>query len=31
MVFYVGLEVANATARPQWNPASRAQIVEGGR
>ena len=30
MVFYVGLEVANATARPQWNPASRAQIVEGG-
>jgi Zn-dependent M28 family amino/carboxypeptidase len=30
MVFYVGLEVANAAARPQWNPASRAQIVEGG-
>jgi hypothetical protein len=30
MVFYVGLEVANTTARPQWNPASRAQIVEGG-
>jgi hypothetical protein len=30
MVFYVGLEVANATARPQWNPASRAQIVEAG-
>jgi hypothetical protein len=31
MVFYVGLEVANATARPQWNPASRAQIVAEGR
>ena len=29
MVFYVGLEVANATARPQWDPASRQQIVEG--
>jgi hypothetical protein len=30
MVFYVGLEVANATARPQWDPASRQQIVEAG-
>jgi len=30
MVFYVGLEVANATARPQWNPESRRQIVEAG-
>jgi len=30
MVFYVGLEVANTTSRPQWNPASRAQIVEAG-
>ena len=30
MVFYVGLEVANTTARPQWNPESRRQIVEGG-
>lgn len=30
MVFYVGLEVANATARPQWNPESRQAIVEPG-
>jgi hypothetical protein len=30
MVFYVGLEVANATARPQWNPESRREIVEAG-
>jgi Zn-dependent M28 family amino/carboxypeptidase len=30
MVFYIGLEVANATARPAWNPASRTQIVEAG-
>ena len=30
MVFHVGLEVANATARPQWDPASRAQFVEPG-
>jgi hypothetical protein len=30
MVFYVGLEVANAAARPAWNPASRAQFVEPG-
>jgi len=30
MVFYVGLEVANATARPQWNPESRREIVEPG-
>jgi hypothetical protein len=30
MIFYLGLDVANAAARPQWNPASRAQIVEGG-
>ena len=30
MVFYIGLEVANATARPQWNPESRRQIVADG-
>ncbi len=30
MVYYVGLEVANATERPQWNPESRRQIVEAG-
>jgi hypothetical protein len=30
MVFYIGLDVANATARPQWNPASRREIVEPG-
>lgn len=28
MVFYVGLEVANTTDRPQWDPASRQRIVE---
>ena len=27
MVFYIGLEVANATARPAWNPASYQLIV----
>ena len=30
MVFYIGLDVANATERPQWNPDSRRQIVEAG-
>jgi Zn-dependent M28 family amino/carboxypeptidase len=29
VVFYLGLDVANATARPEWNPQSRRQIVEG--
>jgi Zn-dependent M28 family amino/carboxypeptidase len=29
MVFYIGLDVANATVRPQWNPESRREIVEG--
>jgi hypothetical protein len=29
VIFYLGLDVANATARPAWNPASRRQIVEG--
>jgi hypothetical protein len=30
MVFYIGLDVANATERPQWNPESRRRIVEAG-
>lgn len=30
MVFYIGLDVANTTERPQWNPESRRQIVEAG-
>jgi Zn-dependent M28 family amino/carboxypeptidase len=30
MVFYLGLDVANAGERPQWNPESRRQIVEAG-
>ena len=28
LVFYLGLDVANGTARPTWNPESRRQIVE---
>ncbi len=28
MLFYIGLEVANTDERPQWNPESRARIVE---
>jgi hypothetical protein len=28
LVFYLGLEVANAAARPKWNPESYKQIVE---
>jgi hypothetical protein len=28
LLFYLGQEVANAPNRPQWNPASRAEIVE---
>lgn len=31
MAFYVLLDVANAPQRPQWDPAARARIVEGGR
>jgi Zn-dependent M28 family amino/carboxypeptidase len=27
MLFYLGVEVANATARPQWNPESRTRFV----
>jgi hypothetical protein len=30
MVFYIGLEVANATQRPQWNPESRRRVVQAG-
>jgi len=30
MVFYIGLDVANATERPQWNAESRRHIVEAG-
>jgi len=29
LVFYLGLAVANTTARPQWNAASYKQIVGG--
>src|SRR5574341_289800 len=29
LVFYLGLDVANAAARPKWNPDSYRQIVEG--
>jgi Zn-dependent M28 family amino/carboxypeptidase len=28
LLFYLGQEVANAPNRPQWNPASKAEIVE---
>jgi hypothetical protein len=28
MVFYIGLDVANTTERPQWNPESRRQVVQ---
>jgi hypothetical protein len=31
LLFYLGLEVADADARPLWDPASRADIVEEGR
>jgi hypothetical protein len=30
LVFYLGLNVANAAARPAWHPESRRQIVEAG-
>jgi hypothetical protein len=30
LIFYLGLEVANRTARPVWDPASRRAIVGGG-
>ncbi|HKU61594.1 MAG TPA: M28 family peptidase [Gemmatimonadales bacterium] len=28
LLFYLGQEIANAPTRPEWNPASRAEIVE---
>lgn len=31
LLFYLGLEVANAAERPQWDPASYAAIVEAER
>jgi hypothetical protein len=31
LLFYLGLEVANAAERPKWNPESAAEIVSGGR
>jgi Zn-dependent M28 family amino/carboxypeptidase len=31
LIFYVGLDVSDADARPLWNPESRADIVEGNR
>ncbi len=27
LAFYLGVEIANTTARPQWNPASYQTIV----
>jgi len=29
LAFYLGLDVANSAARPQWDPAARARIVVG--
>jgi hypothetical protein len=29
LVFYLGLAIATATARPQWDPASYRRVVEG--
>lgn len=31
LLFYLGLEVANAAERPKWDPTSYAEIVEQGR
>jgi len=30
LIFYLGMDVANADAKPQWNPASYAEIVDMG-
>ncbi len=30
LLFYLGLEIANNPERPQWNPESYAEIVDGG-
>ena len=29
--FHVGLDVANAPSRPEWDPAARGRIVDGAR
>ena len=29
LIFYLGLDVADRTARPEWNPESRRQIMQG--
>ncbi|MBE0591285.1 MAG: M28 family peptidase [Gemmatimonadales bacterium] len=29
LAFYIGLDVANADTRPQWDPAARAKVMEG--
>jgi Zn-dependent M28 family amino/carboxypeptidase len=29
LVFYLGLEIANAGARPRWDPESYKRVVEG--
>jgi len=31
LLFYLGLEIANAAERPKWSPESYRQIVEGAR
>jgi hypothetical protein len=31
LVFYLGLEIANATQKPTWNPESYREIVQQGR
>lgn len=31
LLFYLGLEIANRTERPKWNPESYRRIVEDGR
>ena len=31
MIFWLGLEIANAPARPTWNEASYKEIVASGR
>lgn len=31
LIFYLGLEIANAAAKPEWDPESYREIVEGSR
>ncbi len=31
LIFFLGLEVADAEARPQWDPVAYRRVVEGGR